>query len=90
MHVWPDIAGRLSPEELGVAERALVAPLVTACDEDLAAALAVERDAFDFVLVAGTVLKETTLAGSSALELLGPGDVLAPPLSATRQLSFAP
>lgn len=88
LHVWPDIAGRLSPEELGVAERALVAPLVTARDEDLAAALAVERDAFDFVVVGGTVLKETTLAGSLALELLGPGDVLAPPLSATRQLEF--
>jgi CRP-like cAMP-binding protein len=87
-HVWPDIAGRLSPEERGIAERALAAPLVSAHDEDLAAALAVERDAFDFVLVDGTVLKETTLAGSSALELLGPGDVLAPPLSAIRQLEF--
>ena len=52
-------------------------------------ALAVEPgDALDFVLVEGTVLKETTLASSSALELLGPGDVLAPPLSATRQLEF--
>jgi CRP/FNR family transcriptional regulator, cyclic AMP receptor protein len=44
--------------------------------------------AFDFVLVEGTVLKETTLASSSALELLGPGDFLAPPLSATRRLEF--
>ena len=87
--MWPDIAGRLAPEERGVAERALVAPLVRARDEGLAAALAVEPgDAFDFVLVEGTVLKETTLAGSSALELFGPGDVLAPPLSATRQLEF--
>ena len=88
-HVWPDIAGRLSPEERGVAERALAAPLVRARDEDLSAALAVEPgDAFNFVLVEGTVLKETTLAGSSALELFGPGDVLAPPLSAIRQLEF--
>jgi CRP/FNR family transcriptional regulator, cyclic AMP receptor protein len=89
LRVWPDITGSLAPEERGVAERALLAPLVTACDEDLAAALAVEPgDAFNFVLVSGTVLKETTLASSSALELLGPGDVLAPPLSATRQLEF--
>jgi CRP/FNR family cyclic AMP-dependent transcriptional regulator len=87
LRVWPDIAGSLTPVERGVAERALLAPLVSARDEDLAAALAAEPgDAFNFVLVSGTVLKETTLASSSALELLGPGDVLAPPLSATRQL----
>jgi CRP/FNR family transcriptional regulator, cyclic AMP receptor protein len=88
LRVWPDIAGRIDPEQRSIAERWLVAPLVRACDEDLAGALAVERDAFDFVVVRGTVLKETTLAGSSALELLGPGDVLAPPLSAIRQLEF--
>ena len=63
-----------------------MAPLVRACDEDLAEALAAQPgDTFDFVLVEGTVLKETALASSAALELLGPGDVLAPPLSATRQ-----
>jgi CRP/FNR family transcriptional regulator, cyclic AMP receptor protein len=88
LHVWPDIAERLAPEERGVAERALLAPLLRARDEDLAAALAVAPDAFDFVVVDGTVLKETTFATTSALELLGPGDVLAPPLSATRQLEF--
>ena len=89
LHVWPDLAERLAPEERGVAKRALLAPLLRARDEDLAAALAVAPgDAFDFVLVDGTVLKETTLATTSALELLGPGDVLAPPLSATRQLEF--
>lgn len=82
LQVWPDIAGSLAPEERGVAERALLAPLVRARNRDLAAALALEPgDAFNFVLVEGTVLKETTLASSSALELLGPGDVLAPPLS---------
>jgi CRP/FNR family cyclic AMP-dependent transcriptional regulator len=87
--VWPDIAAQLAPEERAIAERALVVPFVTASDEDLAAALAAESgDAFDFVVVKGTVLKETTLAASSAFELLGPGDILAPPLSATRQLDF--
>lgn len=89
LHVWPDIADKLAPEERGVAKRSLLAPLLRARDEDLAAALAVEPgDAFDFVLVDGIVLKETTLASTSALELLGAGDVLAPPLSATRQLQF--
>ena len=66
-----------------------MAPLVRAGgEEDLDGALAARSgDAFDFVLVEGTVLKATTLASTSALELLGPGDVLAPPLSATRQLA---
>ena len=87
--VWPEIAGRLAPDERLVAERVLVAPVVRARDEDLAVALAVAPgDARDFLVVEGIVLKETTLATSSALELLGPGDVLAPPLNATRQLEF--
>jgi hypothetical protein len=87
--VWPDVAERFALEERGVAKGALLAPLLRARDEDLTTARAVETGyAFDFVLVDGTVLKETTLATTTALELLGPGDVLAPPLSATRQLEF--
>jgi CRP/FNR family cyclic AMP-dependent transcriptional regulator len=86
LRVWPDIAERLEPEERGAVERALVVPLLRARDEDLAAALTLEAgDAFAFVVVDGTVLKETTLATVSALELLGPGDVLAPPASEDRQ-----
>ncbi|MGZ4248108.1 MAG: hypothetical protein ACXVUE_07350 [Solirubrobacteraceae bacterium] len=75
LRVWPEIAGSLAPDERGVAERALLAPLVRARDEDLAAALAGEPgDAFNFVLVEGTVLKETTVASSSALAARrGPG-----------------
>jgi CRP/FNR family cyclic AMP-dependent transcriptional regulator len=89
LRVWPDIAERLDPEERGAAEKALVVPLLRARDEDLAAALALEAgDAFDFVLVEGLALKETTLSTYSALELLGPGDILAPPMSATRQLEL--
>ncbi len=87
LRVWPDIAERLEPEERDAAERALVVPLLSARDEDLTAALEAV-DAFDFVLVEGTVLKETTLASHSALELLGPGDVLAPPVSASRQVEL--
>ncbi|MDQ4138284.1 MAG: Crp/Fnr family transcriptional regulator, partial [Actinomycetota bacterium] len=68
------------------AERALFARLLEARHEDLTTALTTESgDAFDFVVVDGMVLKETTLATRSALEVLGPGDVLAPPLTADRQ-----
>lgn len=87
LRVWPDVAERLDREVRDVAERALVVPLLSARDQDLTAALEAV-DAFDFVLVEGTVLKETTLASHSALELLGPGDVLAPPVSATRQVEL--
>jgi CRP/FNR family cyclic AMP-dependent transcriptional regulator len=87
LRVWPDIAERLDPEERDVAERALMLPVLSGRDQDLTTALEV-GDAFDFVLVEGTVLKETTLAAHSALELLGPGDVLAPPVSAARQVEL--
>jgi hypothetical protein len=36
LHVWPEIAEGLAPEECGVAKRALLAPLLRARDEDLA------------------------------------------------------
>lgn len=87
LRVWPDLADRLGAEERAAAERTLAVPVLRARDEDLTAALAAV-DAFNFVLVEGTVLKETTLAAGSALELLGPGDVLAPPVSAARQLEL--
>lgn len=88
--VWPDIAGGVTPEERGVVERALVVPVVrVARDEDLTAVLAGPSvDAFSFVVVEGEVLKETTLATIPALELLGPGDILVPPLTASQQLEF--
>ena len=83
----PDFGEVVAPEERGLAERAVVVPRLSACDEDLAPVLATSsRDAFDFVVVEGVVLKETTFAARSALELLGPGDVLAPPLTVLRQL----
>jgi CRP-like cAMP-binding protein len=37
------------------------------------------------LLVEGVVLKVTGFAGRSALEVLGPGDLLSPPLTAARQ-----
>ena len=45
-----------------------------------------ELTAVDFIIVDGIVLKQTQFAGRSSLELLGPGDVVAPPLSPLRQL----
>jgi CRP-like cAMP-binding protein len=65
----------------------LVVPRIAARDEDLTDAIAASaQTALDFVVVDGVVVKETTLASRPALELLGPGDVLAPPLTAARQI----
>jgi CRP/FNR family transcriptional regulator, cyclic AMP receptor protein len=89
VRVWPDIAETLAPEERQVAERLLSAPLLTARDAALPAVLAAECEAaFGFLVVEGAVLKETILGTISALEVLGPGDVLAPPLTRIRQLDF--
>lgn len=85
--VWPDILGSVPSEDRQLAKRTLVLPLVSARDEDLADVISTQTPgAFDFLIVDGVVLKETTLADRSALELLGPGDVLAPPLTAAHQL----
>lgn len=85
--VWPDILARVPAENRQLAEQTLLVPLVSARDEQLADVIGTQiPGAFDFLIVKGVVLKETFLAGRSALELLGPGDVLAPPLTATRQL----
>jgi CRP/FNR family transcriptional regulator, cyclic AMP receptor protein len=83
---FPEIARAVPPEDRQDAERTLIAPVLAARDEDLAQAFAtVTHDVFDFLVIDGVVLKETTLADRSAFELLGAGDFLAPPLSALRQ-----
>ena len=65
----------------------LTVPLVSAHDGELADVLSTQAPgAFDFLIVDGVVLKETTLARRSALELLGPGDLLPPPPTAAHQL----
>lgn len=85
--VWPELLATVPPKDRPLAERALVMPLVSARDGDLAGVMSTQAPgAFDFLVVHGVVLKETTLARRSALELLGPGDLLAPPLVAARQL----
>jgi CRP/FNR family cyclic AMP-dependent transcriptional regulator len=85
--VWPDMLARVPVEDHQLAERILMMPLVAARDEELADVIATQiPGAFDFAIVEGVVLKETILARRSSLELLGPGDVLAPPLNVVRQV----
>jgi CRP-like cAMP-binding protein len=82
----PDVIASVPEDDRVLAERALLAPRLAARDEDLAGVLgAAPSDAFAFLLVEGVVLKETTLATRSALELLNEGDILAPVLSESRQ-----
>lgn len=83
----PELVARVPAADRGLVERALVVPLVSAHDGDLANAIGTRiPGAFDFLIVDGVVLKETTFSGRPALELLGPGDLLATPLTPTRQV----
>jgi CRP-like cAMP-binding protein len=62
-------------------------PAVIADHEDVFGALgASASEAFAFVVIEGVVMKATMLRDRSALELLGPGDILLPPLSEARQV----
>jgi len=83
----PEILASVPGDDRLLAERTLIVPLVSARDADLADVLSTQiPGAFDFLIIDGVVLKETTLAGRPALELLGQGDLLAPPLTPARQL----
>lgn len=84
---WPEITAGVRESERLLVERALQAPIVTAQGPDLAAAMReYSGEAFNFLIVAGAVLKWTRLQGRSALELFSPGDVLAPALPPDRQI----
>jgi len=87
MHAVPEFVSGIPEEDRPLADRVLgVTPLV-ARDEDLADYLATSAvEVFDYVVLAGVVLKETVLGTRSTLEILGPGDVLAPPLTSIRQV----
>lgn len=85
--VWPQIQDLIPVEDRGIASRVLVAPLISSTDDGLTELIAAAAPtAFDFLVADGVVLKETVLSARSALEVLGPGDVLAPPLTASRQI----
>lgn len=85
--VWPEIESLISPEDGDLAARVLTAPMLTSDGGTLSELIAAaDPTAFGFLVTQGVVFKETVLSARSALELLGPGDVLAPPLTASRQL----
>jgi CRP/FNR family cyclic AMP-dependent transcriptional regulator len=87
LDVVPEIAATIPPEDRELASRALMMPRLFARDVDLAETLALTGvDGFDVLVIEGIVLKETRLSNRAALELLGPGDVLGPPLNAIRQI----
>jgi CRP/FNR family transcriptional regulator, cyclic AMP receptor protein len=87
LEVLPEVAPTIPPEDRELAERTLMMPRLVARDVDLAETLAhTGTDGFDFLVIEGIVLKETRLSTRAALELLGPGDVLGPPLSAVHQI----
>ena len=84
--VLPELVSNVPATEQGIAARALTARLLNGRDEDLSDVMSLRApDAWDFLIVEGVVLKQTVLAGRAALELLGPGDLLAPRLSAAHQ-----
>lgn len=85
--VLPEILATVPPADRELARRALTVPIVSASDTDLAPVIRTQTPgAMHFLIVDGVVLKETTLARRPALELLGAGEFLAPPLTAARQL----
>lgn len=84
---WPEIAAYVPSADLHTARRALITRALVVDDEDPFAVLGRRADcALAFLVIDGAVLKVTTLARRRTLELLGPGDFLAPPLSAERQI----
>jgi CRP-like cAMP-binding protein len=87
LSVLPELAAGLPANERAIAARATLGPVLVVEDQDLTDALSSRAvGAFDFLVIEGAVLKQTTLLGRAALEVLGPGDVLAPPLTAVRQV----
>ena len=83
---WPETINAIPPEDRALAERVLVTPLLTSDGAELSELIAAaEPTAFDFLVLEGLVLKETVFDARSAMELLTPGDVLAPTLTSQRQ-----
>lgn len=68
-------------EDRALADRVLAVPAITARDAPLTAALGGDGDVWQYVVVDGVVLKETALLDLPALEVLTPGDLVAPALT---------
>jgi CRP/FNR family transcriptional regulator, cyclic AMP receptor protein len=83
--VLSEIVALIPAGDHQLAHEILTVPLLRT-DGELGEVLATTPSAFDFIIVEGFVLKQTEYAGRNSLELLGPGDALAPPLTPSRQL----
>lgn len=83
--VLPEIITFIPSADRQLARQALMVPRLNARGE-LGDVLARMPSAFDFIIVEGVVLKQTRYAGRDSLEVLSPGNVLAPPLTANRQI----
>jgi CRP/FNR family cyclic AMP-dependent transcriptional regulator len=83
--VLPEITALIPAGERQLVEHVLHVPRLQVNGE-LADTLTATPTAFDFIVADGVVLKQTRYADRNSLELLGPGDVLAPPLTPSRQL----
>jgi CRP/FNR family transcriptional regulator, cyclic AMP receptor protein len=83
--VLPEITALIPAGERQLAEQVLDVPRLQV-DGELGDTLTAMPTAFDFIVAEGVVLTQTSYAGRNSLELLGPGDVLAPPLTPSRQL----
>jgi CRP/FNR family transcriptional regulator, cyclic AMP receptor protein len=83
--VLPEITALIPAGDRQLLDQVLRVPSLHV-DGDLADTLTATPTAFDFIVADGVVLKQTRYAGRNSLELLGPGDVLAPPLTPSRQL----
>lgn len=85
---WPELFEAAPAEERELAEQTLLSPVLSARDVDLAELISTQTPrAFAFMIIDGLVFKESRLADRSALELLGPDDLFAPPPTAVRQLA---
>jgi CRP/FNR family cyclic AMP-dependent transcriptional regulator len=84
--VLPELVAEIPKSDRDLALEVLSVPAVYASDQRLDEILASMPTAFDFIIAEGIVLKQTSYAGRQALELYAPGDVLAPPLTASRQI----
>jgi hypothetical protein len=87
--VLPEIIALIPAGERQLAEQVLHVPRLQV-DGELADTLTATPTAFDFIVADGVVLKQIRYAGRNSLELLGPGDVLAPPLTPSRRSNREP
>jgi CRP/FNR family cyclic AMP-dependent transcriptional regulator len=76
----PELGEGIAPDDLELARRSLVVPLVEGApgEEGTLAARMGQPRPLGFLMLQGLMLRETEVAGAGAAELLGAGDVLVP------------